>query len=148
MCVSSLFRLAFLRWEATQLPVLNTRSTLRREWGQLPRASLPSSGKLHGLLERQYDKWMSLPALKREGFKKKSDCILAYEKMTLVLGWFLFFEFMVSFQSLVSSLVPYSMIFVLYIMVPFCFSNKGGYDWSCYLGMYSGSQSDPIKIEA
>lgn len=51
MCVNSIFRLAFLRWEATQRPVQNTRNTSKREWGLLPRISQPSSGKIYRLPE-------------------------------------------------------------------------------------------------
>lgn len=57
MCVNSIFRLAFLRWEVTQRPAQNTRNTSRREWGLLPRISQPSSGKLYGLTSESVLIW-------------------------------------------------------------------------------------------
>lgn len=53
-----LLRLAFLRWEATQPPVQNTRTTLKRVLGPLPRPSLPSLGEIeHDLKNKQT--WLS-----------------------------------------------------------------------------------------
>lgn len=90
------------------------------------------------------------------GFKKKSDHMLAYEKMTILLIWFFYLitlphSFLMSLwsQSPVSGLLQYSIILILLIMIPFRVKkdNRAGFALGRgYLVICRCSQSDPISF--